>query len=427
MSQKEGRLRLPDTRYGYPRSAKGSVRPRNSLGTIVVRVFIDTSVASASGRPLESNQVRRLLDETRRGNLRLVLPEVAVREAANLWAEKLVEQMRAARSAQAFLLKAGVSADEPCTIEDRMELRATEEGRIRSTLAEAGAQIAPLPACDHGRVVERALLRIQPFDPHGRNGYRDVLIWESLLELEPNEGPIIFLAKDKRAFFEEGKGEKGLAQTLRKESAGRFGPQGVRLFSDPKAGIDEALAIGVRESKRQAARAADQEALDRLEDLRRSTPGFMGFLADEVGEALEFMGLGGDLGAYGVPVEVYDSHVSCYVGMFNQEFSETHVVEDGTVLTKLIADVLASADAAMHPSVAAALEGHWQVVIRDRGSATNMATASIDVGIRVTADLIVDLAAKRLAAPPTIVRLEALEPDDLLELGTKELEVGARP
>jgi hypothetical protein len=39
----------------------------------------------------------------------------------------------------------------------------------------------------HDAVVERALERRQPFDTAGHNGYRDALLWETVLELLRDE------------------------------------------------------------------------------------------------------------------------------------------------------------------------------------------------------------------------------------------------
>ncbi len=59
----------------------------------MIRVVVDTNViGGAKWQPLEGGELRRLLDETRRGNLQLVLPEIVLREAANLWAELVVEE-----------------------------------------------------------------------------------------------------------------------------------------------------------------------------------------------------------------------------------------------------------------------------------------------------------------------------------------------
>ena len=46
-----------------------------------------------------------------------------------------------------------------------------------------GVEVIDYPNIAHKDVVERALLRKKPFDNKGENGYRDTLIWETLLEI----------------------------------------------------------------------------------------------------------------------------------------------------------------------------------------------------------------------------------------------------
>lgn len=385
---------------------------------------MDTNIlGGADRRPLENNVMRRLLDETRRENLRLVIPEVVLREAANLWAEKVGEQMRAARSAQIFLLQAGLSGDEPYVLQDLTTIRRREESRIRKLVTEGGGEVAPLPTAGHDKVIERALRRRQPFDSNGRNGYRDVVLWESLLELDPDQGSIVFLAKDKRGFFEDGKSEKGLARALREDADEKLGKNSVALFFDPEEGISSALTKGVEEERRAAERAADEEALRRLNELLRSDPAFAEALADEITEALEFIGLGGDLRPYGVnDGDVYDSHIGFVVSLKDQQFLGAHVVEDGTVLAKLDSEVIAIAEATMHPSVAALLEDHWQVMIRDRGLSTGMGSAQVELGARVLADFVIDASAARLTSPATITQIDPLSPEEVLAGGSSEEE-----
>jgi hypothetical protein len=70
--------------------------------------------------------------------------------------------------------------------------------------------ILPFPRITHEAVVKRALQRRQPFDPEGKDGYRDTLLWESLIELTAND-EVVFASRDIRAFF-GGKADAGLAQ-----------------------------------------------------------------------------------------------------------------------------------------------------------------------------------------------------------------------
>ncbi len=47
----------------------------------------------------------------------------------------------------------------------------------------AGFTILPYPDLPHREVARRALARRRPFDPLGHDGYRDALVWESVLAL----------------------------------------------------------------------------------------------------------------------------------------------------------------------------------------------------------------------------------------------------
>jgi hypothetical protein len=181
----------------------------------MVRVLVDTNILGGKkGRPLGSNDMQQLLDETKRGNLVLVVPEVVLRESANLWSELIVNRSSAYMGARETLVQAGLlEAKNPVRL-DRAQVRAGEEARLRQLMEGAGAQVAPLPALGQERVVERALRREQPFDKNGRNGYRDVVLWETLLEMAKEDDPIVFVSNDQQAFFESGDFTQGLAGRL---------------------------------------------------------------------------------------------------------------------------------------------------------------------------------------------------------------------
>ena len=127
-------------------------------------------------QPQESGELRRLLDETRRGNLQLIIPEIVLREAANLWAELVVEEASSHQRSLRILRQAGVIDKEHEVSLDEEAIRGGEEKRIRDLLTDAGGLIPPIPEISQDQVVERALRREQPFDQHGRNGYRDVIL-----------------------------------------------------------------------------------------------------------------------------------------------------------------------------------------------------------------------------------------------------------
>ena len=57
----------------------------------MVKIVVNTNTLGAGkARPLQSNQMRRILSLTREGTLKLVVAEVVIREAATKWAERVL-------------------------------------------------------------------------------------------------------------------------------------------------------------------------------------------------------------------------------------------------------------------------------------------------------------------------------------------------
>ncbi len=69
--------------------------------------------------------------------------------------------------------------------------------RLLDRLNKAGAQTVDYPVTSHESLVKRATSRRRPFDDKG-SGYRDALIWESVLELATQvDGTIVLVTNDK--------------------------------------------------------------------------------------------------------------------------------------------------------------------------------------------------------------------------------------
>ena len=68
--------------------------------------------------------------------------------------------------------------------------------RMESTFAEFDCRVLDYPNIPHSELVDRAIKRQPPFDDKG-SGYRDALIWESVLELaDENDEQIMLLSSD---------------------------------------------------------------------------------------------------------------------------------------------------------------------------------------------------------------------------------------
>ena len=69
-------------------------------------------------------------------------------------------------------------------------------GRFRRQLSTADSEILGYPNTSHEVLVKSATSRRKPFDQDG-SGYRDALIWQSVLELAKRvEGPVVLVSND---------------------------------------------------------------------------------------------------------------------------------------------------------------------------------------------------------------------------------------
>src|SRR5690606_30803250 len=72
-------------------------------------------------------------------------------------------------------------------------------------------------------LVNRALARRRPFDAKGGVGFRDALIWESIIGCLMSDKPseVVFITRNKRDFGEHGKLTEHLADDLENLGVGR--------------------------------------------------------------------------------------------------------------------------------------------------------------------------------------------------------------
>jgi hypothetical protein len=122
----------------------------------MVRVVVDTNVVGGKrSRPLTTAELRRLLDESTRGNLQLVVPEIVLRECSNLYADYLQQHAEALHNATSALRQADLLTSADDLDFNRNRVRADTEGTLRAEIAQAGGIIPPLPSVSHDKVVER--------------------------------------------------------------------------------------------------------------------------------------------------------------------------------------------------------------------------------------------------------------------------------
>jgi hypothetical protein len=195
----------------------------------MIHVLLDTNAIDLN-RPLTTTAGEALMEAAHSGKVQLVVPELVIAELVNRWRE---ECSRAAteRDAAAHKLVALGATDRrriPRPIDVEAAAAAFEQG-FRRELQAAGAEMPPLPDVPHGDIVDRALRRDQPFDVKGHDGYRDVLLWETVLEQTAAGHDVALVSSDMRAFYES-RQDKRLSDALEWEVMRRCGRQAVTMY-----------------------------------------------------------------------------------------------------------------------------------------------------------------------------------------------------
>lgn len=130
------------------------------------------------------DNMRDLVDH---GRIDFYVPEVVVQEVARGRrhdANELVEELNQVNLSRIErLLNLGLPTRKNELASKVHALVADYDTELRARLTALGAEIVPVPSVSHQAILARALENRRPFDEHGRNGYRDALIWHSLLDI----------------------------------------------------------------------------------------------------------------------------------------------------------------------------------------------------------------------------------------------------
>lgn len=185
----------------------------------MIRVLIDTNILLANLRGYRPNNALKLvLADACRERFRLVVPELVVRELVNKKRESLVDADHRLRRSHAALAEVGYTG--ALARPDLAVLTSTFEGRVRQMLATAKADVPALSSVAHEALVTRALERRKPFSSTGA-GYRDALIWHTVLELLEQDDEALVLVTNNSKDFAEAKQPTQLSDDLRRDLAER--------------------------------------------------------------------------------------------------------------------------------------------------------------------------------------------------------------
>jgi predicted nucleic acid-binding protein len=163
------------------------------------RIVLDTSVIVPDFR-LRSTRLRAVLVSARELRDSVAIPSVVVDEVVNKFREEISVATSGLRDAEARLGKLLGQEVSPLECEPAAELE-KYRAWLTAKLKSGSIDVLDYPDIDHRDVVNRALTRRKPFTKDGQRGYRDALIWETLLnQLRVHRDELFFVSANTSDF-----------------------------------------------------------------------------------------------------------------------------------------------------------------------------------------------------------------------------------
>jgi hypothetical protein len=164
-----------------------------------MKIVIDTTVFGHGFNP-RSSDVQLLKSYLDRSSAELCVPALVVEEAVNL-VRKSIDEVN-----QKLEGTLRLTGDEKIYRKHALSSNVTTyRESVQTLLKSLNGRILPYPNVPHSVLVSRALAPNKPFVPSGR-GYRDALIWFSVLELARSCGQeIVFITANSEDFCQSKK------------------------------------------------------------------------------------------------------------------------------------------------------------------------------------------------------------------------------
>lgn len=163
-----------------------------------MNLVMDTCVVHADFR-LQGTQFEILMDSRPRLGITTVVPEVVIDEVVNKHREqvqKLDDDWKKIGKNSIRLFGKNVLASHGPWCAEAFDYRAF----LLKLLQQQGWKVLPYPSIDHSGVVQAMLSKRPPFKS-GEYGYRDFLIWQSILEFAAKtEEEIVFVTSNTKDF-----------------------------------------------------------------------------------------------------------------------------------------------------------------------------------------------------------------------------------
>ncbi len=168
-----------------------------------MKILLDTNIFFSDFR-LRGNAFRVLFEAAERLGVQLLIPQVVIDEVVGKFhssaKEILVQAEKVNIQSERLFAKKHFPETEKLEID---ELSKQYRKFLQKSLENVGAVILPYPRVGHKKIARRAIQHRKPFKENG-TGYRDTLIWFSILDHIKLEGEqIILITKNIKDFGEQ--------------------------------------------------------------------------------------------------------------------------------------------------------------------------------------------------------------------------------
>ena len=165
-----------------------------------MKIVIDTNIFFRDFM-LSGTEFRTLFSELPKLGYGLCVPQIVFDETVNKFLEETKKVLDDARNIGASSINFS-NFDHPISAPENA--KETYQKYFTEKLQSLGAEFIDYPEVTHKELVHRALSRKKPFRSSDTGGYRDVLLWETILELAKND-EVTFICNNPKDFSDDNK------------------------------------------------------------------------------------------------------------------------------------------------------------------------------------------------------------------------------
>lgn len=169
------------------------------------------------------------------GECRLIVPEIVILEARNLYKEKISELIQEIKKFNGL-----VGAEYSIEVPDIEQICKDYETKLDNRLTVLNADRPTFSDIPQTSIVSRALARKRPFHESDR-GLKDALIWECILKVANSDNTTFFVSKNWKDFCSKGSIEQLHSDLLEDLKAKRLPGNCVCICPDIKGLVDSHL------------------------------------------------------------------------------------------------------------------------------------------------------------------------------------------